>query len=138
MDFGTCLIPGAKPEKSDAGQGRIDCVEARMENRFGIKDFILIVLVAGLIVIVLLAMKQYDRQWDKLQSIEATLEGQGRDLREVQNAIARGVVMRGGAGVATTQSDDAFARLRTAQAMSGYSQGDWLVDTFPGQVAKLT
>ena len=33
-----------------------------MENRFGIKDFFLFVLLAALIIVILLAMKQYDRQ----------------------------------------------------------------------------
>ncbi len=114
-----------------------------MDNRFGIKDFFLFLLVCVLIVIVLLAMKQYDRQWDELRSIRSRLEGQARDLRDIQDALARGVVAdnRNGGGGATTLPADArdpFFRIRAAQLKPGYARGDWLVDLFPGQVAKLT
>jgi len=61
-----------------------------MDSRFGIKDFFLFLLLGGLIVIVLLAMKQYDRQWADIQRIRDRLDDQGRDLRDVQRALSRG------------------------------------------------
>ena len=55
-----------------------------MDSRFGIKDFFLFLLLVALIVIVVLAMVQYDRQWDKIQTIENKLNDQSRDLRAIQ------------------------------------------------------
>jgi len=111
-----------------------------MENRFGVKDFFLFFLLLVLIVVVVVAMFQFDRQWDAVQSINAKVDSQTRDLREIQDRLRKGVVARNG-GATTTAVDtknDPFARVRAAQGQSDYANGDWLVDVFPGQVAKLT
>ena len=47
-----------------------------MENRFGIKDFLLFGLVTVLIVLVVAAMWQYDRQWNDI----TLLKKQNADL----------------------------------------------------------
>jgi peptide/nickel transport system substrate-binding protein len=123
-----------------------------MENRFGVKDFILFVLLALLIGVVVLAMLQYDRQWTDVQKIRDQLAEQGRDLRDLQRSIARGVTFnsQGGAGTLATGSriastnpadygkDDPFARIKAARANPTYAEGDWLVDVAMGQIAKLT
>ena len=62
-----------------------------MENRFGIKDFFLFVLMMGLIVVVLLAMKQYDRQWTTMQAISEQLTEQTRELSQLRRSIQQGV-----------------------------------------------
>src|SRR5436190_2103383 len=62
-----------------------------MENRFGVKDFVLFILFGVLIVMVALAMKQYDRQWDEIQQIRLV-------VRDVQGKLANGVVVAGGGG----------------------------------------
>src|SRR5437588_446523 len=59
-----------------------------MENRFGVKDFILFLLLLGLIGVVLLAMQQFDRQWTDVQKIRARLDDQGQSLRDIQRALA--------------------------------------------------
>jgi peptide/nickel transport system substrate-binding protein len=126
-----------------------------MENRFGVKDFILFLLLTVLIGAVLLAMRQYDRQWSDIQAIRDRLDDQSRDLRDLQRTLARGVNVAGGAGVSTTGpdtsaasypstdpafygKDDPFARQKAARAMEGFAEGDWVVDTSMGQIAKLT
>ena len=56
-----------------------------MDNRFGIKDFFLFALLAVLLAVVVLAMVQYDRQWEKVSAIEA----QNRTLAGDLNRVAR-------------------------------------------------
>ncbi len=112
-----------------------------MDSRFGIKDFFLFLFLGALIVIVLLAMKQYDRQWDQLQKIESKVNDQARDLRTIQASLANGVAIAGqGRAPATTQADskDPFSRIRAAKAMPDYAMGDWLVQAANGGVAKIT
>ena len=110
-----------------------------MENRFTFRDLVVCLLLVTLIVLVVLGMFQYDRQWEGLKSIERKLDAQAGDLRQVQMALRNGVVTTApsraspGAG-----ADDAFARVRAAQAMPGYARGDWMVDAFGVGVRKLT
>ena len=72
-----------------------------MENRFGLKDLLMVVLLLGVIVMVGLAMAQYDRQYVVLQRIESNLRQQQTDLADLNRTLARGVPMIGGAS--TTQ-----------------------------------
>ena len=62
-----------------------------MENRFGVKDFVLMLLLVVLIVSVWLGMKQYDRQWDKVPGLE-------QSLKDIQRTLARGVAVNTGGG----------------------------------------
>lgn len=110
-----------------------------MENRFGFKDFILIVLLLGLIVSVWLAIKQYDRQWDQLAQIRSSLDEQRRDILDIQRQLAAGVaVASSGQSPATRPSDDPFQRVRAAMAVPGYAPGGALVDAFGNSVGQLT
>ena len=115
-----------------------------MENRFGFKDLLVLTLLVVLIVSVWLAVKAWDRQWEQLQTIRTRVEDQGRDLRDIQKALASGVAVARPAGgsdaqtPATTQSADSFARIRAARAMPGYAAGGLLVDAFGNSVGKLT
>ena len=111
-----------------------------MENRFGVKDFILFLLLAVLIVCVVLAMKQYDRQWEVLREIQKQTTLQTQELSQIRRSLREGIVAR-----ATTQSTtnvvagaDPFPRVKEAQQNPDYAQGDWLVDNFPSPVRKLT
>src|SRR5258706_385954 len=126
-------------------------VRGIMENRFSVKDFILFVLLALLIGAVVLAMMQYDRQWNDVKTIKAQLSDQSRDIRDLKDAVARGVNVIGtrpSTGTPTTSyastnpadydKNDPFARQKAAHAMPGYAEGDWCVDTAMGGIAKLT
>lgn len=111
-----------------------------MENRFGVKDFFLFLLLGVLIVGVFLAMKQFDRQWDDVKAIRTELNQQANDLNQLKRALAQGV------SVATTQSSNAsagkqrepFPYVKKAQQNPDYAVGGWLVDHFPVRVARLT
>src|SRR5690242_8213309 len=106
-----------------------------MENRFGVKDFFLFLLIGALLVVVILAMVQFDRQWDEMTKIRGKVE-------EIQDRLSRGIAINtgnnGNGGTpstgATTESaaadpNDPFAGIRAAQGMPGYARGDWLIDT---------
>jgi len=112
-----------------------------MENRFGIKDLVLLLLLVVLIVSVWLAMQQYDRQWSELRAIRSTLDEQGQSIRSLRDRPAgvAQVVTTTQASVATTaEMTDPFVRIRAAEAKPGFARGDWLVDSFGNTVGKLT
>jgi peptide/nickel transport system substrate-binding protein len=109
-----------------------------MENRFGVKDFVFTGLLVVLIIIVALGMKQYDREWTLLQTIQKQGEDQAADLAGIHRQLEHGIAMgnspaQSGTLNPTTEpkADDPFARVEAAQKMPGYAQGDWLVDSGP-------
>jgi peptide/nickel transport system substrate-binding protein len=111
-----------------------------MDNRFGLKDFVLFALVIVLIVMVWLSMLQRDRMWPKLQALEESIQNQTRDLSSIRRQLSQGVTVHGGrAGAATTQAaGDPFALVAAAEQMPGFARGDWLIDNFGTKVPKLT
>jgi peptide/nickel transport system substrate-binding protein len=127
------------------------CDEAGMGNRFGIKDFVIVVLLVALIALVLLSMKQYDRQWEVMQSMNSQLKEHTGDLADIRRQLTSGAVVSGpttktNKGPSTPlppghwigAGDDAFARLEQAEKKTGYVRGDWLVDTFRAKLARIT
>lgn len=134
-----------------------------MDNRFGVKDFFLFSLLAVLLVAVLLAMKQFDRQHDRVKTIQA-------ELRQVTDDIARlsrrlndmqtvAVVPNAGGGTGATTTpvpppgtgvavnadgtpvfvpSDPFYLVRNAQKMPGYAEGDWLLWNLGTKLGKIT
>src|SRR5271170_2625313 len=73
-----------------------------MENRFGIKDLLICVLVLVAISLVVLNMVQVDRQWKTLQDLSRTSDEHTRDLVQIEGALERGVSGGGqGAGAST-------------------------------------
>jgi peptide/nickel transport system substrate-binding protein len=114
-----------------------------MEKRFGVKDFLLLLMIGILIVVVLLAMKQYDRQWTELRDIKKQSLEQTRELVAIRRAIQSGggVALRSTSTQPTTGATaaaDPFPHIRAAQQNPDYALGDWMVDNFPSQVRKLT
>src|SRR5580692_8828511 len=106
-----------------------------MENRFGIKDFLLFVLVTVVIIMLGLAMKQYDRQYEVLQKIANQGEDQMHELTALHRELNR---LESGAATgiraiapATQPGRDPFIYQKQAEAMPGYSPGDWYVNVGP-------
>ena len=100
-----------------------------MENRFGLKDLALFLLVVAALVMIGLCMVQYDRQWAVLQSIEKQASAQSEDLSAIRRQLEQGLKVIGTATPTTAPAgEDPFSRIRAAQAMPDYSKGDWLVD----------
>ena len=110
-----------------------------MENRFGFKDFVLVVLLVALLVSVWLAMIQYDRQWTTMQQMSAHLASQAQQLNQLNQAIKQGITSPAPTSQNPREADDnSFERIRDAQAMPGYAMGDWYIDVFGQTVGKLT
>lgn len=114
-----------------------------MENRFGIKDFFIFLALIVLIVLVVVAMFQYDRQWEDVQLVKTRLESQSVEIQKLSRLIENGAVtMRGSDAAADAagvqKSDGPFSRILKAQSLAGYASGDWFISSFPGKTAKLT
>ncbi|QQE12737.1 ABC transporter substrate-binding protein [Planctomycetota bacterium] len=124
-----------------------------MENRFGLKDLVVIVLLIGVIVSIWIAMVQFDRQWEEMKSVNVNLEqltkeqsGLRRQLNAMKSTLDEGVRYVGPANVNTdsptveksVQLTDPFERMKLAQASEGYAEGDWLIDAFGTNVSRIT
>ncbi len=128
-----------------------------MQNRFGIKDFVVIVLLLAVLTTLWLSMIQRDRQWPLLQ----TLEEQGRNLEarmaSLDEKIRAGVSISssGNLGAANLSAvavrDESWARpgvpvqWQPAPAfpndpskVPGYKVGGEFVEVFEGQPSKVT
>lgn len=80
-----------------------------MDNRFGVKELVIATLLVILIAIVLLAMKQYDRQYQRILGISQQIDQQTaeqarlrRDLNAVQDLLEKGIVVSGTSGTSGT------------------------------------
>ncbi|CAN5687443.1 peptide-binding protein [soil metagenome] len=114
-----------------------------MENRFGIKDFFLYLLIGGLILTVVTAMWQFDRQYDEVLKIKQAVNDQTNDLNSIKRQIASGIVARPQSGEGTSSgkadlSNLYFKYMMEAEAKPGFARGDWFVDNFGTKVGKLT
>lgn len=130
-----------------------------MENRFSAKDLVLAALLLALIGIVVLAMFQYDRQWQTLKRLETQLAqqgsaqaDQGRQIEGMRKALQSGIVVASGVGGSTTNASattmpsaqyasakgDPFAAQVAAMAKPDYAAGDWLIQNFGVKVSQLT
>jgi peptide/nickel transport system substrate-binding protein len=112
-----------------------------MEKNFGIKDLFLFLLIGALIVVVVLAMRQFDRQYQDVRIIKEQQAGVINDLAKIRRQLAEGVTAIGaGPGIApTTQPKvDAFTALREAEKQPDFARGDWLIQNFATKIGKLT
>ena len=137
-----------------------------MNNRFGLKDFLQIVLIGAVLVLVLLAMLQRDREWvlqrdmlDKLGAIEKKLaQGGGASgdiaakLAAIEDRLAKGVVAVGAApSVGASSRDESWARpgvkiqwqepwtyVTDPHGQPGFAEGGEFTEIFEGQPAKIT
>jgi peptide/nickel transport system substrate-binding protein len=115
-----------------------------MDNRFGFKDLVLVVLLLAILVSLWLAMKQMDRQWQVTQRIDDGLAAQADTLRQLNATLQRGITVSGNPGgsesAATTSGGGQLPQYRwmVAKELPGYAPGDWFVDAFNLSVGKLT
>lgn len=133
-----------------------------MENRFGVKDAITIVLLIAVFVIVGLAMHQYDRQMDRLVSLDTQIKlmnvqsaAQSKILQQISQQLASGISVsttqpafsgngsatqpiNGQTVVATGDAKDPFKDVRRAMQSKDFAQGDWLIANMGVKLSKLT
>ena len=109
-----------------------------MEKRFGIKDLIVASLLVGIIVLILLAMVQFDRQYDQILTIKAQNDQLSSEVARIKRQL--GDITSGGAvtvapSSGTNQAEartgrvDAFTHLLDAESKPGFARGGWFVDT---------
>ncbi|MCC6423031.1 MAG: ABC transporter substrate-binding protein [Phycisphaerales bacterium] len=120
-----------------------------MDNRFGFKDLILLLLLVVLIVMVGLAMVQYGRQWDLMQESRKSESEQTRELIAIRNLLERGNfnANTGSSTQPSGQSMDRFTEMnsrnpflaiRQAEKQPDFARGDWLTENFSVKGPKLT
>ena len=128
-----------------------------MDNRFGFKDLVQVVLLVILIVSVWLTNAQYDRQWGQLREINNAIDSQNDQLRRLNQQLQQGVALRdhaaggaqtqaadGGADADTQPGDvppkqrDPFYRIEQARAQDDFAEGDRFIDVFGQTVGTLT
>jgi peptide/nickel transport system substrate-binding protein len=111
-----------------------------MENRFGIKDFFLTALIVVVIIMLALAMKQYDRQYQIVRDIDQQGRDQLKELEAIHRALDSGeaFVSTGASAAVANQGPDPFADLRALRNDGKYDEGDWLVQNFGAAVGKIT
>jgi peptide/nickel transport system substrate-binding protein len=110
-----------------------------MENRFGVKDLVLFLMVAVLIVLVVLGMVQYDRQWDLVRQTNEKLQQQTGDLARIRRLLEQGHLSVGAVGAApTTAEAPADERVVKIHANPDYAPGDSVIDVFSVIPDKLT
>lgn len=135
-----------------------------MENRFTIKDLFLTFLMLAVIGVVILAMFQYDRQWDTLKQLQKQADEQNKvaaeqtrllsDIRGLlEKSVSSGAVLTPSptrdavsvpqpatqpAGTFASAKGDPFKYIDEAVRKPDYARGDWLVENFGAKVGKLT
>jgi peptide/nickel transport system substrate-binding protein len=125
-----------------------------MDRQLTAKDIALFTGIALVALLVLLAMYQVDRQWQKMEEIQRSLTEQGEDLRDLRGTV-RGVEQRlkdappalaSQAATAqprtpaqqSTEIPGAFRRAHAATQRSDYAEGDWLVNAFATGLKTIT
>lgn len=130
-----------------------------MESRFGLKDFVLIVLIVGVGVIVLMSMQQRDRVFLELQQISENLKEQSNTMSALRRTLDQGVrfaspsLEEGGATRAPSPSarDESWARpgvgvtwpepwgpVSDPRQFADFAMGGTLTEIFEGIPKKLT
>ncbi len=112
-----------------------------MENRFGIKDFFLFALVTAVLIAVVLAMVQFDRQWSLIQDVRDQNKQLADDVNRIERKLNSGVMVAGaagGGGVAGSPETNPFYYLEQAEQQAGFERGGDYIDNFGIKIGRLT
>lgn len=111
-----------------------------MQKQLTARDWITYSLLGLLILLVLLAMYQIDRQWLKLTEMETAMSEQSKDMRELRSAIASGAVPTASTANSAANGEvaPAFQRAYAASRLPDYAQGDWSVEAFGTSIKTVT
>ncbi|MEM9419449.1 MAG: ABC transporter substrate-binding protein [Planctomycetota bacterium] len=125
-----------------------------MENRFGFKDFVLMVLLVAILASIWIAMKQFDRQHETLRTVAEEVKQQAAAQARLERLLAQidSKIEEGGFAIGAGQGrmpmlegfvdpkelPDPFEELVRIKAEDDYADGDWVVDAFSVNVAKIT
>jgi len=100
-----------------------------MEKQQSTRLWIIYLLLGLIILLIVLAMYQIDRQWLKLSEMQAALSEQAKDIRDLRIAAATGRVSATSANSTEKKENvaSAFKRAYDATKLASYAQGDWSV-----------
>ncbi|NJL30579.1 MAG: hypothetical protein HC898_02505 [Phycisphaerales bacterium] len=120
-----------------------------MDNRFGFRDLVMVLLGVLMLAMLLLAMKQYDRQFQRIVRIGEELQTQSgeqaqlrREVADLRRVLEDGIKVFPQTGPSTSSNpssqpantgmssqpnyvatDDALARLRQARTQPDFAEG---------------
>lgn len=127
-----------------------------MQNKFGLKDFVLLVLVVIVMVLGVLAMRQDDRRWEQNETLVAKIDSIEQQLARLEGKLESGIIVSNGAGANGSASaatrDESWVRDPNVEVVwfdmpgfasdprddEGYRIGGTFQETFEAQPAKLT
>ncbi|MEX0776020.1 MAG: ABC transporter substrate-binding protein [Phycisphaeraceae bacterium] len=117
-----------------------------MENRFGFKDFVNVVLLLAILATMWIAIKQFDRQWDDIKSIKSEVRALATAQNQLKNRIedlqksgvTAGPATAGAGGAASDAPTHALDDIRQARSAPDFAEGDVLVDAFGTNVKSVT
>ncbi len=105
---------------------------------------VLFSLLAGILVMILIAMYMVDRQWQRMTDMQRVMAEQAEDTRSLRSLVRSldqrlrdGVMLRGKAS-GDTDILPAFERAKRATLQPDYGEGDWLVQSFGNSIKTLT
>jgi peptide/nickel transport system substrate-binding protein len=96
-----------------------------MQNKFGLKDFVLLVLVVLIGISIWLNMRQEDRRFVKVHNIESRITGLEQQLARLDRRLEEGVVAVGVAGPAADGSGSGAAARDESWARPGGVPISW-------------
>jgi len=102
------------------------------------RDWILYSLLGLVIVLILLAMYQIDRQWLKLSDMQTALADQAQAVRELRGLAGSGALSAQTANPPSSQVAQAFQRAYAATKLADYARGDWSVEAFGTNLKTIT
>ena len=112
-----------------------------MQKRFSTREYTLFAILALLFITILLVMYMIDRQWLKMTEIEQRMTDQAEDLREMRKSlrsIGKGQIVQSQGMASSSDIPPSFRRAYEASQLPGYSEGDWLVQSFGSGIKTLT
>lgn len=120
-----------------------------MEKRFTFKDFLVFTSFTILAVLILLGMYMVDRQWLVMSEMKDILQGQSKDIRQLNSQLAAlkrqigegrqvAFLQDSNSDKVTDEAADAFARAKIAAKQPDYATGDWFVRAFGVSVKTIT
>lgn len=119
-----------------------------MQKRLSSKDFTLYFFFTVIIFLLLLAMYQVDRQWNKLDKLEKAFSSQSKDISKVRSSLAglekkieQGALLASMASLNTKRDSEipeSFKRAYQASQQSDFASGDWKMNSFTSTLKTLT
>lgn len=109
-----------------------------MQTPSATRDWILYSLLGLVIMLIVLAMYQIDRQWLKLSDMQTALADQAQAVRELRGLAGSGALSAQTANPPSSQVAQAFQRAYAATKLADYARGDWSVEAFGTNLKTIT